>query len=119
MAEPVIAPVDESERPGGRLPEVTANVGAGVPVAVKLKLYAEPIAMGTESGAFVNAGGCCTVRASVAEPVPLTFVALTMTLQKPPEVGVPLIRPVEVFTLSPAGRPLAPKEVGLFKAVIW
>src|SRR5581483_3444199 len=35
---PVIAPADESTRPGGRAPEVTEKVGAGMPLAVKLKL---------------------------------------------------------------------------------
>src|ERR1700683_5823137 len=98
----MIAPVDERERPGGKLPAVTAKVGAGVPVAVKLKLYAEPIAIGTEIGALVNAGGCCTVRTRLAEPVPFPFVALMVMVLVPPEAGVPLIRPVEL-TLSPVG----------------
>ena len=60
------------------------------------------------------------VIASVLVPVPPAFVALIVTLVGPPAVvGVPEIAPVVVFTLKPAGSPLAPKLVGLLVAVIW
>src|SRR5215469_14434129 len=59
------------------------------------------------------------LRASVAEPVPAELVALGVTLKLPAAVGVPEIRPVAVFTESPAGRPVALKLVGLLVAVIW
>lgn len=41
-------------------------------------------------------------------PVPPSLVALTVTMNVPLAVGVPEIRPVLVFTLNPAGNPLAP-----------
>ena len=65
----------------------------------------------------MNAGACRTVRTSVAEPVPLLFVALRVILLAPPASGIPLISP-DALTLSPAGNGLAPKDVGLFEAVI-
>jgi len=54
---------------------------------------------------------------AVAEPP--AFAAPTVTLLVPAVVGVPEITPVAVFTLNPAGNPLALKEDGLFVAVIW
>ena len=45
---------------------------------------------------------------NVEDPVPPTFVALTVTLLVPEAVGVPLITPVDVFILKPAGKPVAP-----------
>ena len=58
------------------------------------------------------------VRVNVALPVPPALVALMVTLYVPAVVGVPEIKPVVVFTLKPAGRPLALKLVGLLVAVI-
>jgi hypothetical protein len=46
------------------------------------------------------------------------LVALIVTLVLPVALGVPLIKPVEVFTLKPAGKGVALKLVGLFVAVI-
>ena len=54
----------------------------------------------------------------VAIPVPVTFVALKVTVLDPVAVGVPAIAPVVVLTVSPAGKPIAPNEVGVFDAVI-
>ncbi len=54
-----------------------------------------------------------------ADPVPDAFVAVIVTAALPAAVGVPLICPVAVFTASPAGKPVAPKLVGLFDAAIW
>ena len=52
------------------------------------------------------------VRVSVPVPVPLAFVAVIVTLYglpaSVPTAGVPEIRPVAVFTVKPAGNPLAP-----------
>ena len=42
-----------------------------------------------------------------------------VALNVPLAVGVPLIRPVEVLMVSPAGRPAAVYEVGVLAAVIW
>ncbi len=59
-----------------------------------------------------------TVSLKVAVPVPALLVALRVTLEVPMMVGVPEIRPVAAFTISPDGKPLAPKLVGLLVAVI-
>ena len=59
--------------------------------------------------ALVMAGaGGLMVRASVAVPVPPALVALSVTDEVPLVVGVPEIRPLLVFTESPAGSPEAP-----------
>jgi len=63
--------------------------------------------------------GRAMVRASVAVPVPPALVALMVTLNGPLTVGVPVIAPVLVLTLSPLGNPVALKLVGLLLAVIW
>ena len=58
------------------------------------------------------------VKVSVALPVPPALVALIVTVYVPAVVGVPEINPVLVFTLRPAGNPVALKLVGLLVAVI-
>ena len=55
----------------------------------------------------------------MAVPVPLALVALIVTASDPAVVGVPEMTPVVVLIESPAGRPDAPKLVGLLLAVIW
>ena len=47
------------------------------------------------------------VKVNVALPVPPELVALMVTLYVPAVVGVPEIRPVVVFTVKPAGNPVA------------
>jgi hypothetical protein len=59
-----------------------------------------------------------TVRARVAVPVPPAFVAPMLTLELPTAVGVPVISPVAVATLSPAGSPVALKLVGVLLPTI-
>ena len=56
---------------------------------------------------------------SVADPVPIELVALIVTVLFPAAVGVPLITPVVVFTVKPAGSPVALKLVGFWVAEIW
>jgi len=46
------------------------------------------------------------------------LLAVMVTLDVPAVVGVPEITPVLVLTVSPAGRPIALKLVGLLVAVI-
>jgi len=58
------------------------------------------------------------VKVNVALPVPPALVALIVTLYVPAVVGVPEINPVLVFTVKPAGSPVALKLVGLLVAVI-
>ena len=55
----------------------------------------------------------------VALPVPPLLMALIVTLKTPVAAGVPVMAPVEPFTPSPPGSPVAPKEVGLPVAAIW
>jgi hypothetical protein len=58
------------------------------------------------------------VTTSVAEPVPPAFVAVMVAVAVPAEDGVPLMAPEVELTDNPLGKPLAPKEDGLFVAVI-
>jgi hypothetical protein len=48
------------------------------------------------------------VSVRVALPVPALLVALRVTVDVPAAVGVPEINPVPLFTVSPAGNPVAP-----------
>ena len=59
------------------------------------------------------------VSESVRFPVPPEFVAPKVTVEIAAVVGVPEMRPEPVFTVKPAGNPLALKLVGLLVAVIW
>ena len=43
----------------------------------------------------------------VAFPVPPLFTALSVTVEVPAAVGVPEITPVALFTVNPAGNPVA------------
>ena len=49
-----------------------------------------------------------TVNVRVAWPVPVLFVALSVTVEVAAVVGVPEINPLVVFTDSPVGNPVAP-----------
>lgn len=57
-----------------------------------------------------------TVRMAVL--VPAAFVALIVTAVVAAAVGVPEIAPVPLLIANPAGKPVAPKLVGEFVAVI-
>ena len=59
-----------------------------------------------------------TVIASILESVPAEFVAEIVTIEVPDVLGVPEMSPVELFTLRPDGKPVAPKEVGVLFALI-
>ena len=58
------------------------------------------------------------VMTSAWVPVPPPLVAVIFAVKVPVTDGVPLITPVLVVTASPAGKPLAPKLVGVLVAVI-
>jgi len=62
--------------------------------------------------------GGLIVKVNVWLPVPPALVALIVTVYVPAVVGVPEINPVLVFTVKPAGSPVALKLVGLLVAVI-
>ena len=61
-----------------------------------------------ELALVMTGGGGLIVKVKVALPVPPELVALIVTLYVPAVVGVPEITPVVVFTVKPAGSPLAP-----------
>ena len=63
-------------------------------------------------------GALLIVSVRVVLPVPLALVALMDTLEVPVVVGIPEIRPLDVLTDNPTGRPVALKLVGLLLAVI-
>jgi hypothetical protein len=71
-----------------------------------------------DHGICPGGGALLIVAANVAVPVPLALVALMDTLELPAVVGVPEIKPFDVFTDNPAGSPVALKLVGLLLAVI-
>ena len=48
-----------------------------------------------------------TVMVRVAEPVPKAFVALSVTVEVPAVVGMPVMTPVTATMLRPAGSPVA------------
>lgn len=56
---------------------------------------------------ITGTGGGLMVIVKVALPVPPELVALIVTVKVPVAVGVPEITPVDVFTLSPAGKGVA------------
>ena len=56
----------------------------------------------------ITGAGAAMVKVSVAVPVPVELVADKLTVDVPAAVGVPEMRPVEVFTERPEGRPVAP-----------
>jgi hypothetical protein len=78
-----------------------------------------PIVPFTSDALVMTGGPAPIVITSVADPVPVAFVALIVTLKAPVVLGVPETRPVEGLTVSPGGRPVALKLVGLLVAVIW
>ena len=59
-----------------------------------------------------------TSSVKVALPVPPALVALRLTKNVPAVDGLPLIKPVPVSTVNPAGSPIALKLVGELIAVI-
>ena len=67
---------------------------------------------------LASTGASAMVIFRVADPVPVTLDADIVTLDVPAVVGVPEITPVVLFTLRPAGKPVALYEVGEFEAAI-
>ena len=67
----------------------------------------------------ITGAGGSTLIVKVLLPVPPIFVAVIVALVMPVEVAVPLITPATGSILKPAGKPVAPKLVGLLVAAIW
>ena len=103
VAVPVIAPVVAFRlKPVGRLPLDTAHVIGVVPVAVSLWLYAR-FTVPSGRDAVVIAGGAVMIMLRAFVPFPAEFVALTVKLNVPISVGMPVIAPVVSFKFRPAG----------------
>ena len=94
-----------------------SGLGGSQPAEVTRMLGDQKAQLAARTAWLVGAGDYGTVAAIVLNG--LTFwsgvwaavvllAALMVTLLVPVDVAVPLIRPVAVFTLSPAGNPLAP-----------
>jgi hypothetical protein len=92
-----------------------------VPPAVEVMFTACAPAYIPAAGLNVGASACdgLIVTPRIAVPMPPALAALIVILEVPVTVGVPVINPVEVFTLSHPGRPSAAKLVGVLLAVIW
>jgi hypothetical protein len=106
---PLIKP-DEAfrVRPAGRVPEVNCQVTAPVPpVDASVWEYGVPTApFGSDAVVMVNWAAMVSVRFAVAvcagDP---ESVALKVSGVAPAvAVGVPLIRPVDAFSVNPAGK---------------
>ena len=82
-------------------------------------MKAEPVTPLAVFALVMTGGPSVILNVTTRLPVPVALVADTVTLLVATVVGVPEITPVLVFTLSPAGRPVALKLVGLLLAVIW
>jgi hypothetical protein len=63
-------------------------------------------------------GAGLMVSVRVALPVPPLLLALRVTVDVPAALAVPEIKPVDVLTVKPVGKPDAPKLVGELDAVI-
>ena len=100
-------PLHLTVEPATKLVPFTVSVNCGPPAVVQVGL-SEPI-VGT--ALMVNVNG--------PVPVPLPLVALRVMLNVPTTVGVPEIKPVDVFTVKPAGNGAAPHVLIAWSAVIW
>ena len=67
---------------------------------------------------LTGGGALATIIVKVMLPVPIEFVAFTVTLDVPAAVAVPEIKPVAVLSNKPGGRPTALKLVGKLLAII-
>ena len=74
-------------------------------------LTAVPLVITGIAGKIVNV-------TALVPGVGLALVAVTVALKVPTEVGVPVTTPVPAVTVSPGGRPVALKLVGVLVAVM-
>ena len=110
-------PLSTNVTPLGSAP-VFVSDGVGDPVAVTVKFPATPTVNMALLALVIAGAGTETVKVSVAVPVPPPLLALKVTVEVPAAVGVPEITPVAVFTVNPAGNPVAPKPMGELVAAI-
>ena len=103
-------PFQRTVEPVMKLEPFTVRAKAAPPAVAELGTRLVKVGTGLEAGLIV--------KTSVSEPVPKALVALSVTLETPAALGVPVIRPVTVLTDNPAGKPTALKELGVLVAVI-
>ena len=104
---PLMTPAALIVRPAGRAVAVQVY-GAVPPLAARVALYDVPTTP-RDNADVVTVTGLRTTREKVLVAVRcvgfVESVAVATTVLVPPTVGVPLITPVDVFNVSPAGRP--------------
>lgn len=103
---PLMAPVDAfNVKPDGSEPDVIANVTGALPPDVCTVCAYATLITGRGSVAVVIASAASTVPEYVTDVVvPLASVTVTTKLYEPALDGVPLITPVDVSSVSPAGK---------------
>jgi hypothetical protein len=105
---PVMAPVEAlSVRPCGRVPVATENVYGAVPPLMVIAglLNGTPTWPEFVVEQVMLGAGTIVYRQVVATTTP--FESVTWILKVPGAVGVPVMAPVDVFNVRPAGRVLA------------
>ena len=100
-------PLHLTVEPETKLVPFTVSVNCGPPAVAHVGL------------SELIVGTALIVNVSVAVPVPLPLVALRVMLYVFAVVGVPEIKPVDVFTVKPAGKGDAPHVLIVWLAVIW
>ena len=100
-------PLHLTVEPETKLVPFTVSVNCGPPAVAHVGL------------SELIVGTALIVNVSVAVPVPLPLVALRVMLYVFAVVGVPEIKPVDVFTVKPAGKGDAPHVLIAWLAVIW
>src|SRR5204862_91039 len=91
----------------------------GLWVAVIWYVIGLPTPPTAELALVMTGGPNVMLKVTPRLPVPVPLVANTVALNVPVAVGVPEMRPVAVFTVTPGGSPLALYDVGAYVAVIW
>lgn len=91
--------------------ELVAAIWYGVIAVPTVPLTALPLVMTGMAGKIVNVTG-------LVPGVGFALVAVTIALNVPIDVGVPVITPVPATTLSPGGKPVALKLVGVLVAAM-
>jgi hypothetical protein len=102
--------------PAGSTPDVTANVGAGVPVATNMWAYGSPT-VPDAGNALVKAGGAVgadiVMEKLCVDAGSMPLEAVTVPVNGPTTVGVPVTAPVDGFKDRPSGNaPAVTMNVG-------
>ena len=100
---PVITPPTSILKPAGKLPPEMSQVIGAVPVAASVALYDTPTLPFGNEVVVITGGTALMIMLSTLESLLATFVALTVKLDVPAAVGVPVITP-PTSILKPAGK---------------